>query len=86
MVDYATQTMEWSQFPPVNTPRRIYTDASETGWRIVHASNSWGGIWTLSELSQHINCKELMVIWKKINLPHLRGAKPYGLCATAPQL
>jgi hypothetical protein len=76
--------MEWGRgFLPSTPQAEVYTDASETGWGIVHASNSWSGIWSPSELPQHINWKELMVIWKTINLPHLRGTTIRIMCDNA---
>jgi hypothetical protein len=85
---WITQLRQWNghSFLQSTPDAEVHTDASETGWTIVHASNSWSGIWSLSELPQHINWKELMVVWKKISLPHLRGTKPYGLCATTSQV
>jgi hypothetical protein len=44
----------------------IETDASNTGWGACienKPGNSTGGLWSKSETSQHINCKELLAAW-----------------------
>lgn len=52
---------------------KVYTDASDQGWGIVSQAQTWHDQWTPQECTQHINWKELMVIWKAIHIPHFIG-------------
>ncbi|KAG2187196.1 hypothetical protein INT44_004868 [Umbelopsis vinacea] len=79
----AIQELEWwrdklSQWNglgllPVNPQYEIYTDASQSGWGIVCNQRIWSQSWNATELPFHINYKELLVIWKVVQLRQFQG-------------
>jgi hypothetical protein len=58
----------------------IFTDASDTGWGIVHNDQTHAGTWNQTEISNHINWKELMVIWYVVSMPKLQGRRLHIYC------
>jgi len=69
--------LTWIRKPP---QEEIYTDASETGWGIVHQQNALSGTWDKATSHCHINLKELMVIWKVVTLPRFQGQRLHIYC------
>jgi hypothetical protein len=59
---------------------QIFTDSSTDAWGIVHQQQQWQGQWTLQEQSQHINYKELLVIWKALQVVPLQPHHHLQLC------
>jgi Reverse transcriptase (RNA-dependent DNA polymerase)/DNA N-6-adenine-methyltransferase (Dam) len=70
------QLQSWNgqSFLPATPQHEVFTDASDLGWGIVWHDQTWSGQWGPQEVSQHINWKELMVIWKVTQLRHLQGS------------
>lgn len=60
-------------FIPETPTQEVFTDASDLGWGIIYDSQTLQGTWTNDDLHQHINYRELPVIWKLIQLPQLQG-------------
>lgn len=60
-------------FLPETPTQEIFTDASDQGWGIIFNNHVMKGTWTQEELNQHINYRELAVIWKCVNLRALQG-------------
>ena len=58
----------------------IFTDASASGWGIVHNRRHYSGIWLQTDISNHINWKELMVIWCVVTMPNLQGRRLHIYC------
>ena len=64
------QLLSWNgqSFLPSSPQVEIYTDASDSGWGIVEGHHSWSGQWKTHEQQLHINQKELLTIWKALQL------------------
>lgn len=62
----------WIQQPP---QEELFTDASDSGWGIVHQSRLLSGTWNRQLLNKHINYKELFVIWKVVTSPQFQGRR-----------
>lgn len=60
-------------FLPETPAQEVFTDASDLGWGIIVNNEILHGSWTEEELHSHINYRELLVIWKCLQLPHLQG-------------
>lgn len=67
------RTWNGKSFLPQLPEAELYTDASDLGWGIVTQNHTWRGQWNTKDQQQHINWKELMVIWKAIHLPKFQG-------------
>ncbi|KAG1276013.1 hypothetical protein G6F66_012649 [Rhizopus arrhizus] len=60
-------------FLPETPTQEVFTDASNSGWGIVLNNQVMNGTWTPEELAQHINYRELAVIWKCVKMKQLQG-------------
>jgi hypothetical protein len=65
------QTWNGQSFLRSLPQHKVFTDASDQGWGIVWNQRTWNGLWIQQEPLQHINYKELLVIWKVIQLQQL---------------
>ncbi|KAG1039011.1 hypothetical protein G6F43_012596 [Rhizopus delemar] len=60
-------------FLPETPTQEVFTDASDSGWGIIVNNKITSGTWTAEELEQHINYRELLVIWKCVTMKRLQG-------------
>jgi hypothetical protein len=69
------QLSQWNGqgFLPTTPQHELFTDASQEGWGIVWNNQTWKGSWSPTEMPRHINYKELLVIWKTVQLPQFQG-------------
>jgi hypothetical protein len=69
------QLQQWNGTSWVQSPTQldVYTDASDKGWGIVIGQRTWSGTWTSTERQEHINWKELQVIYLAVTLPEVQG-------------
>jgi hypothetical protein len=74
------QTWNGQSFLPSLPQHEVFTDASDQGWGIVWNQRTWSGLWNQQELQQHINYKELLVIWKVIQRRPLQGSSVKLYC------
>jgi hypothetical protein len=74
------QTWNGQSFLPTTPQHEVFTDASDSGWGIVWNNRTWKGLWTPHEAEYHINLKELLVIWKVLQLQPLQGSAVKVYC------
>ena len=80
MVERTVTRLERSDFPSLPFHVQVLTDASDSGWGIVEGHRSCSGQWTTAEQQLHINQKELLTIWKALQLHRWTGSTIRILC------
>jgi hypothetical protein len=86
MVAPPTAVVERPEFSPIHASIRGVYGRLGPGWRIVSHDQTWSGQWGPQEVSQHINWKELMVIWKVTQLRHLQVSAISVYCDNMPTI
>lgn len=79
---WITQLRHWNgrQMLPHRPTIQVFTDSSDRGWGIVHEVQQYQGQWTPTEQSQHINYKELLVVWKMLSITRFHPHQHIQLC------